>query len=142
MVSLENRFVEGRREGRYRRHVGLCHSAGFLLSDLVLVLVAAAVICALWIFYTLRMRRATAEIDSRLGERLQERERIARELHDSLLQDFQVVILRFQVIAKRYEDPNRAAMESDLDYADKHQTVAIRTIFARGWNKCRPVQFS
>jgi signal transduction histidine kinase len=84
-------------------------------------LVAIAVACALWVFYTQRLRKATAEVSARLGERLQERERIARELHDTLLQDLQAVILRFQLVANRLakEDPNRGAMESGLDYADK-----------------------
>jgi signal transduction histidine kinase len=38
-----------------------------------------------------------------------------------LLQDVQSVVLRFQLVANRLakEDPNRIAMESGLDYADK-----------------------
>jgi signal transduction histidine kinase len=77
--------------------------------------------CMLWALYALRLRQATSEVSARLGERLRERERIARELHDTLLQDFQAVILRFQLVANRLAkaDPNRVAMESGLDYADK-----------------------
>jgi len=85
------------------------------------ILLIAASALAVWALYARRLRRATAEIRARLGERLQERERIARELHDTLLQDFQAVILRFQLAEKRMAsgDPNRAVLEEGLDYADK-----------------------
>ncbi|MBW8869983.1 MAG: hypothetical protein JF563_04290, partial [Acidobacteriales bacterium] len=68
----------------------------------------------------LRLKQATAKIHIRLGERLQERERIARDLHDTLLQDFQAVKLRFQIAAKRMakDDLNRPEIEKGLDYAD------------------------
>jgi signal transduction histidine kinase len=76
----------------------------------------------------------TAEINSRLGERLRERERIARGLHDSLLQDIQAVILRFQLVANRLtkDDPNRAEMEGGLDYADK--------VLSEGRNQIRDIR--
>jgi signal transduction histidine kinase len=75
----------------------------------------------LWVFYLLRLRSATTAVTARLGERLQERERIARDLHDTLLQDFQAVTLRFQVVLTRLEkeDPRRLALEEGLDYADQ-----------------------
>ena len=38
----------------------------------------------LWLLYFLRLRQATAQIQKRLGAQLEERERIARELHDTL----------------------------------------------------------
>jgi signal transduction histidine kinase len=48
----------------------------------------------LWVFYRYRLDRATALIQQRLGARVEERERIARELHDTLLQGFQGLMLR------------------------------------------------
>ena len=45
--------------------------------------------------YQLRLRQAAARLNARLEERLAERERIARDLHDTLLQGFQGLILRF-----------------------------------------------
>ena len=45
--------------------------------------------------YRLRLRQAAARLNTRLEERLAERERIARDLHDTLLQGFQGLILRF-----------------------------------------------
>src|SRR6202041_570608 len=46
--------------------------------------------------YTLRLKQVTIRIQERLGTRLEERERIARELHDTLLQSFQGLLLHFQ----------------------------------------------
>lgn len=60
------------------------------------LLCGLAVLAALWLLYLLRLRQATARIHQRLEARLEERERIARELHDTLLQSFQGLLLRFQ----------------------------------------------
>ena len=50
----------------------------------------------LFCFYYLRVSAMAKEFSSRMEERLEERTRIARELHDTLLQSFQGVMLRFQ----------------------------------------------
>ena len=60
------------------------------------ILCGLALLAALWSVYLLRLKQATARIRQRLGARLEERERIARELHDTLLQSFQGLLLRFQ----------------------------------------------
>ena len=98
------------------------------------LLLTVATALMVWVLYARRLRHATAEIRARLGERLQERERIARELHDTLLQDFQAVILRFQLAEKRMSDgdPNRAVLEEGLDYADK--------VLAEGRNYIRDIR--
>jgi len=44
----------------------------------------------------MRMLRVTSDLNVRFEERLAERTRIARELHDTLLQSFQGLLLRFQ----------------------------------------------
>jgi signal transduction histidine kinase/ligand-binding sensor domain-containing protein len=59
-------------------------------------LCAFAILGALWSLYLLRLTKVTADINARLSERLKERERIARELHDTLLQSFQGLMLHFQ----------------------------------------------
>jgi len=58
---------------------------------------------------------------SMLESRLAERERIARDLHDTLLQGFQSLILKFHAIAGRIPalDPVRQEMEKAIDYADR-----------------------
>jgi signal transduction histidine kinase len=57
----------------------------------------------------------------RLSERLVERDRIARELHDTLLQGVQSLILRFQVVANTIsvQEPSRLALENALARADE-----------------------
>jgi signal transduction histidine kinase len=60
-------------------------------------------------------------IELRMDERVQERTRIARELHDTLLQDVQGLILKLDAIAKRMptSEPAREEIEKTLDYADR-----------------------
>jgi signal transduction histidine kinase len=59
-------------------------------------------------------------IRSRLEERLGERERIARELHDTLLQSVQGLVLRFQSVANKMpaEEASRLKLEAALKRAD------------------------
>ena len=86
---------------------------------LLLCLIAAALI--LWLLYAVRLRRLAAGIRSRLEERLRERERIARELHDTLLQGVQGLILKFQSVADEISPHQRAHAEllAALDRADE-----------------------
>ena len=48
--------------------------------------------------YRLRVRRVTRQFEMRLNERVAERTRIARELHDSLLQGFHGLMFRLQAV--------------------------------------------
>ena len=57
---------------------------------------AAILLLAGWTFLQLRLRRQAHEFTLRLEERVDERTRIARELHDTLLQSFQGSLYRFQ----------------------------------------------
>jgi len=57
---------------------------------------AAAFLLSLWGLYRLRLLQLNREFNMRLDERVGERTRIARELHDTLLQSFQGLLLRFQ----------------------------------------------
>ena len=56
----------------------------------------AAFLGLLWALYRYRLHQIAQEFNVRLEERLNERTRIARELHDTLLQSFQGLVLRFQ----------------------------------------------
>jgi signal transduction histidine kinase len=87
----------------------------FFLLCIVLVAVL------LWIAFLIRLRRIARQLRARLQERHAERERIARELHDTLLQSIQGLTMRFQAIANRVPpgEPLRNAMESALDRADQ-----------------------
>ena len=59
---------------------------------------AAGVLLALWSAYRNRLRRMARQFEIRLDERVRERTRIARELHDSLLQGFQGLMFRLQAV--------------------------------------------
>jgi signal transduction histidine kinase len=71
--------------------------------------------------YRVRVRQVAAQVRSRLEARLGERERIARELHDTLLQGIQGLIWRFQAATNRIpsDQPARQLMEQSLDRAEK-----------------------
>jgi signal transduction histidine kinase/ligand-binding sensor domain-containing protein len=57
--------------------------------------------CLLWFIYRLRLRQITARVQLRYAERLAERARVARELHDTLLQSLAGISLQLGTIAKQ-----------------------------------------
>jgi signal transduction histidine kinase len=59
-------------------------------------LMVLAGIGLIWLLYRLRLQQITARADLRYGERLEERTRIARELHDTMLQSFQASLAQMQ----------------------------------------------
>lgn len=71
--------------------------------------------------HQLRLKQVGAQVRGRLEERLAERVRIARELHDTLLQSIQGLILRFHAIAERVpqREPTREQMERALVRAEE-----------------------
>lgn len=93
----------------------------FLQSSTFKVICAVAALLMLWTLYKLRLNRITAHLRQQLDTRLVERERIARELHDTLLQGVHGLILRFQGIADRLpreQVPGRL-MEKALERAEE-----------------------
>ena len=82
---------------------------------------ALCMTAALFLLYRVRLRQVTSAVRQRLEERLVERERIARELHDTLLQGLQGLILRFQAGANLVgpQDPARKVLEGALARADQ-----------------------
>jgi len=63
----------------------------------------------LWAVYQLRLRQLAQQFNMRLEERVGERTRIARDLHDTLLQSFHGVLLYFQTgINQLPEHPGEA----------------------------------
>ncbi|WP_380784807.1 two-component regulator propeller domain-containing protein [Sphingomonas sp. R86521] len=74
----------------------------------------------LWFLFDLRVRILTRRMRIRTAERTDERERIARELHDTLLQGIQGLMLRFHVAALSVpEGSTKAGLEDALDRADE-----------------------
>jgi signal transduction histidine kinase/ligand-binding sensor domain-containing protein len=60
---------------------------------------AALILLLVWCAYFYRLRQLAKEFNIRLEERVGERTRVARELHDTLLQSFHGLLLRFQTVS-------------------------------------------
>jgi signal transduction histidine kinase/ligand-binding sensor domain-containing protein len=74
----------------------------------------------LWAAYMFRVRQLAMQFNRTLDARVNERTRIARDLHDTLLQSFQGLLLRFQSILKILPERPLEAMqrlESAIDQA-------------------------
>jgi signal transduction histidine kinase/sugar lactone lactonase YvrE len=73
-----------------------------------------------WGGYRMRLRQLARQLDLRFEERLAERSRIARELHDTLLQSFQGALLRFRAVTYMLPDrpvDARGTLENAIDQA-------------------------
>lgn len=80
----------------------------FVQSRGFLVLCVSAGLLLLWMLHRLRVRQLTARERARMADLLGERERIARELHDTLLQSTQALMLRFGAAARAMSLPPAA----------------------------------
>lgn len=135
--SRRDATYTGLRPGHYRFQVVAFSSDGVLSEaeattafsvapalyqrKLFYVTCVAAMLLTLWLTYRMQVRMAAERLRLRLTERHEERERIARELHDTLLQSVQGLLLRFQSVADRMpaDDPSHQMLESALDRADQ-----------------------
>jgi signal transduction histidine kinase/ligand-binding sensor domain-containing protein len=127
--------------GQYRFHViasnndGLWNEAGAALDFVIAPAyyqtpwfrtgVVVAMVAFVWLLYQLRVRQLAHDFDLRLEERVNERTRIARDLHDTLLQSFHGVMFRFQAAANVLPD-RPAEAKQRLETALTHGTRAIR----------------
>jgi ligand-binding sensor domain-containing protein/signal transduction histidine kinase len=82
-------------------------------------LLAAALIALAVGIYLYRVQRITRALEIRFDERTRERTRIARDLHDSLLQGIQGLTLKFHALARTMpaESPARVSIEGNLRQA-------------------------
>ena len=86
--------------------------------------IAGGVFALLWVAYRLRIRQVARQFNRTLDARVSERTRIARELHDTLLQSFHGLLLRFQTAL--YLLPERPAdAKEKLAGAIDHAAKAI-----------------
>lgn len=129
-------FYTGLGPGRYRFRViaanndGVWNRTGATLTVVIpptfaqsiwfKIIIAGALLAGGWLLYSMRMRQVASTIRLQLEERLRERERIARELHDTLLQGFQGLVYRFQSAIDMLPASHRARanLEEALDLAD------------------------
>ncbi|MFS8149600.1 two-component regulator propeller domain-containing protein [Vreelandella titanicae] len=93
----------------------------FYLRPWFLLLSSGALLALVFWVSRVYTQREKAVLRTRLEERFHERERIARELHDTLLQSVQGMMLSFQAVTDSLpkESHARHAMERALDRADQ-----------------------
>ncbi|SEB39549.1 sensor histidine kinase [Terriglobus roseus] len=130
-------FYMNLRPGRYVFQVIACNNDGLWNmtgAHLVLVippafyqtfwfyaLVALVVICLLSLTLRIRIHSATRHAEARQYERLAERDRIARELHDTLIQGLQGIILNVHgvILEVTGNERPKEKMEKVLDQAER-----------------------
>jgi signal transduction histidine kinase/ligand-binding sensor domain-containing protein len=136
--------------GTYRFHVIASNDAGvwnqtgatlgftiaptFLQSVWFKILVALALAGLAWLAYAVRVRQVTDQLQTRFDVRIAERERIARELHDTLLQGCQGLLLRFQSIA------NRVPGDTELHHSIEDALNRADAVLAEGRARVRELR--
>jgi signal transduction histidine kinase len=81
-------------------------------------LCVAAVLGLLWAAYQFRARQLHQQFEMTLQARVGERTRIARELHDTLLQSFQGILLHLQRLSNRLQQSEtKQALDSAIEQA-------------------------
>lgn len=112
----------------------------FLQSWTFKLLCAVLILILGFAAYALRLRQVTRRLLRSFEDRVAERERIARDLHDTLLQSFHGLILHFQVAADGMPRKQRAdgAIDQALQRADtvlaesRDRVYELRVDFGRG----------
>jgi len=85
-------------------------------------LCGAALLMLLWAFYQFRLRQLHQQFAIRLEATVNERTRIARELHDTLLQSFQGLLVRFQAASNLLPtrpDDAKKRLDTSIDQASQ-----------------------
>ncbi len=92
----------------------------FYQTNWFLVLSAAVFLALLWVVYQWRIWQLRYQFEMMLEARVGERTRIARDLHDTLLQSFQAVLLRLHTVSQLLQGRPMEAQEkldSTIDQA-------------------------
>ena len=87
-------------------------------------LCVVVVLALVWAIYQMRLRRLSQDFALMLEARIGERTSIARELHDTLLQSFHGLLLRFQIVSELLPDRPVEAKEQ-LDRSIDRAAEAI-----------------
>ncbi|MEK7456326.1 MAG: histidine kinase [Pseudomonadota bacterium] len=97
---------------------------GFLQTRSFAIICVVMVILIGTVGYQWRLRSMARRLGERMQERLDERERIARELHDTLLQGVSGLLLQFQILASRV--PRSEALRTDMEDAlDRAEDLVV-----------------
>ena len=96
----------------------------FVQSWYFKAIIGLAALIVLWLLYLVRLKQETTKVRTLLYERFAERERIARDLHDTFFQGIQGLILSFQSASRTL--PNENATRRLLDQALVHSDAVMR----------------
>src|SRR3974390_1940829 len=99
-------------------------SAGYYPTNWFRTLVACLFLALLWEAYQWRVRHLHHQFEITLDARVNERTRIARDLHDTLLQSFHGLLLSFQTVSQLLPERPGEAKDS-LDGAIEQAAEAI-----------------
>jgi signal transduction histidine kinase len=114
----------------------------FIQTVWFMLLCVLALDALLLLLFALRLRYVTKQVRLRLAERAAERERIARELNDTLLQNVGGLILRFQTATERIprSDPTRQMLEEALRQSDQVLEEGRERVLGLGLGSAEPSQ--
>jgi signal transduction histidine kinase len=76
----------------------------FYQTNWFLVLSAVVFLALLWVAYEFRVQQARQEVTIGLEAKMSERTRMARDLHDTLLQSVQGLLLQLEVLSQMQQD--------------------------------------
>jgi signal transduction histidine kinase len=134
--------------GNYQFHVIACNNDGvwneqgatarftilpaFFQTTWFQVLSVLAGAGVLWLLYALRVRRLATSIQARFDDRLEERERIARDLHDTLLQGIFSASIHFDVANNRLpaDSPAKPSVERGMELLTQVSKEGRNTLLA------------
>jgi len=131
-------YYMGLRPGHYRFQVIACNNDGvwnkqgdmldfsvapaYYQTNWFRTLCAIAFSALLWAAYQFRVRQLRHQFEMTLDARVSERTRIARELHDTLLQSFQALLPLFQAAIYKLPEgavDSRKTLEAAVDQASQ-----------------------
>jgi signal transduction histidine kinase/ligand-binding sensor domain-containing protein len=87
------------------------------------LLCVAAFLALLGALYQLRQRHVARQFNMRLEERANERTRIARDLHDTMLQSFQGVLMKFYAVTYMIQDRPEAQKKLETIVEQARQAI-------------------
>lgn len=93
-----------------------------------------------WALCRLRLSRITARLNHQLEVQIQQRQRIAQELHDTLLQGFTGVGLKLEAITNQLPDSLQSTKEQlqrIMEQSDQYLAAARRSV----WELCAIPEF-
>jgi signal transduction histidine kinase/ligand-binding sensor domain-containing protein len=84
------------------------------------ILMGIAVLAIIWTLYSIRLERLSNQVKMEMLVKMGERERIARDLHDTFFQSVQGLLLHFQTATFQIQknEPARSRLENALQQSD------------------------